>query len=208
MLGGGNQKIRKISAGGTVSTFAGTGVQGSVDGAAGVAQFNNPCGLVVDPAGNIYTGGDDVKIRKTTPAGVTTTLASLGGYPYGMVVDSGNNIWATDRTAGVLKKITQAGAVTTLASSLSFVWPSGLAIDASGQMYVADTQNYRIVKCNPSTGACAILAGDGTQGYLDGLNARARFNQNAGWNDGLIVAPGGLVYVADKYNSSIRVIAP
>ena len=217
----GNSRIRVVTAAGVVSTLAGSGTRGSVDGPGAAAQFNNVAGLAVDASGRTTCAGDDVKLRVVSASGVVTTLA--GGtsghadgtgtaarftYLYGLAFDTSGNLWATDRDNRTLRRITPAGVVTTVTPSLTLNYPGGLAIEGTGQLVVADTLNYRIVRVQPSNGAATVLAGSGSQGWLDGPNARARFNQHAGWNCGLHVGPNGLIYVADRYNHAIRVIAP
>jgi len=216
----GNQRLRAVSTTGVVTFLAGSGTRASVDGSAATAQFNNVAGLAVDASGNVLVAGDDVKLRRLSAGTVSTLAGGTSGnvdgtgtaarftYLYGLAFDPSGILWATDRDNRTLRRITAAGAVTTLTPSLSLNYPGGLAIDGAGQLLVADTLNYRIVKVNPSTGAATVLAGSGSQGWLDGSNARARFNQHAGWNCGLHVDATGLIYVADRYNHAIRVIAP
>jgi streptogramin lyase len=112
----GNLVIRKITPGGVVSTFAGSGVRGTADGDAMAAQFDQPLDLVADAQGNIYVI-DDQRIRKVTPKGKVSTVAgSTAGYADG------------------------EGAVA------KFKAPFGLGIDAQGNVYVADANNNRIRK--------------------------------------------------------------
>lgn len=112
----GNLVIRKITPGGVVSTFAGTGVRGTTDGDATVAQFNQPLDLVADAQGNLYVI-DDQRIRKITPKGKVSTVAgSVKGYADGEGTDA------------------------------KFKDPFGLGIDAQGNVYVADVNNNRIRK--------------------------------------------------------------
>ncbi|MDO6432985.1 NHL repeat-containing protein [Flavitalea sp. BT771] len=112
----GNNCIRKITAGGVVSTFAGSGTIGDADGAGDVAQFRGLLDLAADVQGNIYVIDED-RIRKVTPEGVVSTVAgSVAGYADG---------------EGTVAK---------------FKDPVGLGIDAQGNLYVADLNNFRIRK--------------------------------------------------------------
>ncbi len=111
-----NYRIRKITPGGNVSTFAGSGVQGDADGAAGSAQFNTPLDMVIDGAGNLYVT-DIHRIRKISPEGVVSSIAG-----------------------------SSAGSIDGDGASAKFYYPSGLGIDAEGNVYVADTFNHRIRK--------------------------------------------------------------
>lgn len=154
--------------------FAGAANAGNLDGAAELARFNDPFGLAYDPSGNLYVadGGDSNSIRKISPAGMVSTLAgSHEGYADG------------------------AGA------NAAFHTPSGLALDASGNLYVADTGNNRIRKITP-LGLVSTLAGSGKPGYLDGAASQAQFNGPIA----VAVDLHGTVYVADTYNDKIRVI--
>jgi len=120
-----NNTIRKIAPAGAVTTLAGlAGVSGSSDGAGNGALFNNPGGLAVDPAGNVYVADTgNSTIRKVTPAGNVTTLAGLPGIA-GLMDGTGGTAW--------------------------FNQPQGLARDASGALYVTDTGNAAIRKVTPA----------------------------------------------------------
>ncbi|MHB1082391.1 MAG: NHL domain-containing protein [Prosthecobacter sp.] len=171
-----NHTIRKISTTGAVTTIAGkAGVRGSENGPGTNATFNSPKGLAVDANGNIYVADySNQIIRKITSLGVVTTLAGTPGnivskdgtgagavfeYPAGVAVDAGGNVFVADSTGNVIRKMTPAGAVTTLAGSrgasgsadgkgvnAKFSHPTGVAVDANGNVYVADSVNNTIRK--------------------------------------------------------------
>lgn len=165
-----NHRIRKIK-NGQVSTVAGSGTAGYLDGNAAQAQFNNPKGIAIDKQGNIYVcDADNRRIRKITPAGMVTTLAGTGQvglrngsgdiaefYLLGdMVIDKQGNLYVID--AYYIRKITPGGEVSLFAGDgqpgfqdgearfAHFNLPSGLAIDADGNIYVADSGNNRVRK--------------------------------------------------------------
>jgi sugar lactone lactonase YvrE len=168
-----NSLIRKITAAGVVTTLAGSGSTGSTDGTGTAASFGNPQDLAVDASGTVYVAdtGNNL-IRKITAAGVVTTLAGSGragstnatgtaasfDTPYGVAVDSSGTLYVSDTGNNLIRKITAAGVVTTLAGSgsagstngtgtaASFSTPSGLTMDASGALYVADFRNNLIRK--------------------------------------------------------------
>jgi sugar lactone lactonase YvrE/type II secretory pathway pseudopilin PulG len=223
----GNHSIRKISPAGVVSTLAGSGTAGFGDGTGAAAQFDNPYGVAVDSSGTVYVADAfNHRIRKITPAGVVSTLAgSTRGFsdgtgaaaqfsvPIGVAVDSSGTVYVADAANHSIRKISPAGVVSTLAGSgtpgfadgtgaaAQFQGPSGVAVNASGTVYVADTYNNLIRKISPA-GVVSTLAGSGTAGFADGTGTAAQFN-----NPGSVaVDASGTVYVADFFNNRIRKI--
>jgi sugar lactone lactonase YvrE len=227
--------IRKITPTGVVTTLAGTeGLWGSADGAGAAARFNEPSGVAVDGAGNVFVAdsGNDT-IRKVTPAGVVTTLAGTAGSPgsedgagaaarfttpSGVAADGAGNIFVGD--AGLnntIRKVTPAGVVTTLAGTAGspgsedgtgadarFYFPCGVAVDWAGNLFVADAGNNTIRKITP-TGVVTTLAGTaGSPGSKDGTGAAARFSIPFGVG----VDGAGNVFVADSNDGTIRKITP
>ncbi len=217
----GNHTIRKIAPDGAVSTIAGaSGQSGAADGSGTAARLNNPAGIAIDAAGNLFVADSgNSTIRKITPAGVVSTLAgspqvrgSADGVgaaasfdtPWAIATDSAGNVYVADSTANTIRKVTPAAVVTTLASGLNF--PSGVATDSDGNVYVADTENHVIRRITPA-GAVSIFAGTlGVQGASDGPVTGASFTGPAGI---AVVGNGAnpIVYVADTGNSTIRKIA-
>ena len=173
----GNHTIRKITPAGMVSTLAGlAGSSGSADGAGSAAQFNMPVGIAVDTNGFVYVGEyGNSTIRKITPGGVVSTLAGLAG-----------NTGSADGTG----------------SAARFKNPNGVAVDNSGNVYVADYGNYTIRKITPG-GAVSTLAGSaGSRGTADGVGTAARFF----YPGSVSVDNAGSLYVADTFNHTIRKI--
>ena len=176
-----NDTIRKITPAGMVSTLAGqAGMSGSLDGVGTSAQFNNPFAIAVDSADNIYVSDSaNDTMRKITPSGVVSTLAGLPGYagstdgngndarfwnPQGLAVDDRGNIYVADTGNNTVRKITPMGVVTTLAGlagtsgttdgigkEARFNSPGGVAVDRTGNVYVADTNNHAVRKIAFST---------------------------------------------------------
>ncbi len=163
-----NHRIRKISTTGQVTTIAGNGNAGYVDGSSNIAQFLYPTGIVIDNQGNLFVA-DLNRVRKITPSGIVSTFAGgdFAGYRDGrqrealfsiisdMVIDEDGNIYLTDGNR--IRTITPQGIVSTLAGSTpgyqdgdaisaKFFSPIGLAIDKQGNIYVADLSNHRIRK--------------------------------------------------------------
>lgn len=223
----GNKTIRKITSAGIVSTFAGSaGQAGNTDGTGTAARFSSPYGVTVDSNGNVYVvDSDDSTLRKITSAGVVTTLAGSPGkigltdgtgtaarfsVPFDVTVDSAGTLYVCDHGNHAIRKVTAAGVVTTLAgsgspgntdgngSSASFKFPAGIAVDGSGYVYVADTDNQVIRKISPS-GTVTTIAG-GSIGSTDAVGTAASFYNP---KDVAVDANGNL-YVADRNNHTIR----
>jgi serine/threonine protein kinase, bacterial len=212
----------------TVYTLSGSGTEGSADGAGTAASFYNPIGVALDAAVNIYVADvGNYKIRKITPAGAVSTLAGSGTagstngigtaasfyYINGIALDATGNVYVADQYNYQIRKITPAGVVSTLAgtgdgsadgtgAAASFNQPSGVALDAAGNIYVADLGNYKIRKITPA-GVVSTLAGSGTAGSINGAGAAASFMGPIG----LAIDAAGNVYVADADNK-IRKITP
>jgi sugar lactone lactonase YvrE len=222
-----NNLIRKITPQGVVSTLAGSGVYSSADGVGTSASFNTPYGLAVDANNNVYVAelyGN--KIRKITPAGVVTTFAGSGSSisadgtgvnasfnsPTGLVFDASGMLYVAENSSNRIRKINTAGVVTTIAGSssigalnanginASFNAPTGLTIDAGGNLYIADQGNNMVRMLSPS-GDVTTLVGNISSGTGNGLGNVARLNKPTG-----VVLVNGKVYVADCYNNQIRSI--
>lgn len=229
-----NDTIRKITSAGVVTTLAGlAGTSGSTDGTGSAARFNLPAGLTVDGSGNIYVADTfNHTIRKVTSAGAATTVAGLAGtsgntdgngsnasfnYPSDVTVDGAGNLYVADTNNFTIRKITPAGAVTTVAglagtsgisdgsgSAARFSSPEGVTVDGSGNLYVADTDNHTIRKITPA-GVVTTMAGlAGTSGGGDGAGSVAQFQ----YPSDLAVDNAGTLYVADTDNHTIRKVTP
>jgi sugar lactone lactonase YvrE len=218
--------------GAMVTTLAGTpGIRGSADGMGAMASFDSPAGVAVDTTGNVYvadTGSDT--IRKVTALGLVSTIAGTPGSPggadgagpmasfnapSGLAFDAvSGGLYAADTNNDTLRTVTLAGTVATVAGTAStgtadgtslvarFLNPVGVAVDASGNVYVADPTECAIRMISP-LGMVSTLAG-GTRGSADGTGPAAAFNgPNA-----LAVDAAGNLYVADTGNDTVRMIAP
>ena len=217
-----NNAIRKISIAGAVTTLAGTGVFGYVDGPGASARFRFPSDVAVDAAGVVYVADfNNHVIRRISPTGTVTTVAGNGqtgltngaaatatfNFPESLVVDGSGTIYVADTGNHVIRKITAAGAVSTFAgtgaagftdgtgTAASFSRPTGIALDAAGNVYVTDTMNNAVRKISPA-GTVSTLAG-ATPGTFA-----------TGSLHGVAVDSNGNVYVSETNPGTIKRISP
>jgi DNA-binding beta-propeller fold protein YncE len=229
-----NQTIRKITPAGDVSTLAGVGgASGTADGTPTQARFNSPTVLATDISGNIYIGdSSNYTIRKMTPAGDVSTFSgvasSIGfsdgtatqaryGRMRGMAVDSAGAIWVSDQTYNLIRKIDTTGSVTTIAGSATstifyadgaasasaFDSPTALAFDSSGALWIADSDNSVIRKLSSGNMVSTVAGLPALTGSTDAAGSAARFDLPIG----VARDVSGNLYVADRFNHTIRKIA-
>lgn len=197
----GNHAIRRVSADGQVTTLAGDGILGRKDGTGKEARFNTPKDVAVAADGTVYVADTlNHLIRKIAADGTVTTLNA----PSARVIEivPGKALPAGDYADGNL-------------AAAKFNEPSGLALDAKGNLYVSDTGNQRIRYIDLAQGTVTTVAGGGAasgaslypafelyaQGdYADGDALNARFDYPAG----IAVTAEGGVLIADSMNHSVR----
>lgn len=224
---GGNNVLRKITPDGLVSTFAGSGAAGLVDGLPTVANFNAPAGLASDSKGNIIVADEkNHAVRKVTGDGVVSTVArdddegANNGFgrkakffrPEAVSVDRFDNLYVVDGDAAV-RKIDPTGKVTTAVDDTTGGPPDAtggnfpfgelgaITSDAFGNLYVVDNSNYCIWKILPS-GQVMPMTAVGEMGYQDGTAANAKFSMPSG----LAMDATGNLLIADTYNNVVRKI--
>jgi streptogramin lyase len=199
---------------------------GASNGGGRRTRFADPFGVVLDQDGNLYVadGGDNNTIRKIDMAGASTVLAGgTEGYaegkgsvaafntPSGMAIDAAGNLYVADTGNNAIRKITPDGTVSTLAgdglagdkdgkgAGAQFNGPVGVAVDAAGNVYVADTYNDRIRRIAPD-GTVTTIAGGKRAGNADGPAAQALFDTPTG----LAINADGELFIADTANHAIR----
>lgn len=169
-----NRRIRKLS-GGQVTSFAGNSNSGVVDANGANAWFKSPNRIVADGTGNLFSiDWEDMRVRKTSPTADVTTFAGV------------------DIT----------GHLDGPALSARFNESWGIAVDASGNVFIADTYNHRIRKI--SGGQVTTVAGNGNPGFANGNGTAAQFY----FPEGIVVDGQGNLFVADRANNRIRKITP
>jgi RHS repeat-associated protein len=227
----GNHRIRRIAPDGVVTTVAGDGVAGYQNGAGAQARFNSPRSLALDPQGNVYvadTGNSAVRFINSsgqvqTVAGDGTIgmndspnahfnglagIAVEGTSVFIYLADSGNHRIRRLDLSGTVITLTGAerGFADGQASAARFADPSGLAVDGSGRIIVADTTNSLVRMVSPdlvingSPAAVATLAGTGERGLLNGAGSVSRFNAPRG----VAVTLSSAIIVSDTGNNVLR----
>jgi PKD repeat protein len=177
-----NNRVRKVSPAGVITTLAGTGTPGfSGDtGQATAAQLNLPNGVAVDLAGNVYIADqNNHRVRKVDPAGVITTFAGTGVL--GFSGDTGQ------------------------ASLAQLNNPRDVAADGAGNVYIADTNNGRVRKVSPA-GVITTFAGTGVAGFSGDTGQATAAQLNGAF--GVAVDSAGNVYIADRSNQRVRKVDP
>ena len=211
-------RIRKITSAAEVTTLAGNGIAGYVDGTGISAQIDNPSGMVTDPQGNIYFSQANFHgVRKITSSGIVTTFAGnpTPGYaegsglaarfnePYVFSSDEQGNIYVSDRNNLRIRKISADGAVSTVLQRSKQNEMGKMTRDAQGNFYIAQGEAFiktEIVKIGPDGRVTKIAGND--YGYEDGPGNKAKFTAISGMRtDG-----AGTLYVTDLFNNAVRKI--
>ncbi len=209
-----NDRVRKITPNGTVTTIAGNGQNKTVDGQGTAASFQDPKGITIDAAGNLYITQGDYLIRKVTPGGMVTTVTAPSSVsklnnPVGITTDPLGNLYITDYSSAI-KKIAPDGTITIIAghdgsgftdgigAAASFNQPRGIIRDNQGNLYVTDSKNNAIRKIDLS-GKVTTLAL-----YTTNPGDKATLNNPIG----IKLDPFGNLIVVDRDNERIVRITP
>lgn len=186
--------IRKVDSSGIITTLAG-GSYGSADGNSATASFAFPRGVAADSTGSVYvadTGNN--AIRKISSSGDVTALVNSGlSSPQGIAIN-GSTLFILDTGNNALKSIPiSGGTLTTIATGLSD--PRKLAVTADGSTaYVANAGTFQVLKVILASGTVSVLAGSGTQGYVEGIGSSAQFDNPLGVG---LSSDGTTLYVSD-----------
>jgi trimeric autotransporter adhesin len=236
-----NNRIRMVTKStGIISTVAGSGSYGySGDGGQATSStLYNPRTVATDESGNIYIADSaNYRIRMVTKStGIISTVAGTGysgysgdggqatsaalNYPYGVAVDASGNIYIADTYNHRIRMVTKStGIISTVAgtgysgysgdggqaTSAALYYSCGVAVDASGNIYIADTDSYRIRMVTKSTGIISTVAGTGSYSYSgDGGQATSATLYNP---RGVTIDASGTIYVADAGNNRIRMFS-
>ena len=188
-------RVRRVSADGTITTVAGTGRRGySGDGGPAInAMLNQPNGLAVDGSGNLYIADLDNHVRRVSAAGIITTVAGAGGsgysgdggpaitaqlnYPAAVAADGFGNLYIADYDNHRIRKVSPGGIISSVAGGgtggdggpaikARLANPSAVAVDGSGNLYIADAGSWRIRKVS-TDGIITTIAGIGIRGFSD-----------------------------------------
>ncbi len=215
----GNARVRKVTPGGVISTVAGNGTTGfGGDGGQAIfAALNQPSGVAVDGSGNLFIADfGNHRVRKVTPAGVISTVTAAATGPSGLAFDGSGNLYIADSTNSRIRKLTPGGVTSTVvagsfssgfsgdggpATSATLSGPVGIAVDADGNLFIADRNNNRIRKVTPD-GIINTIAGNGINAFSGdgGLATSASLAVPIA----VAVDVAGNLYIADMADSRIR----
>ena len=226
----GNSTVRAVTPAGVVSTLAGTaGATGYADGTGAAARFRGNGGLAVDAAGTLYVADwDNFVIRRVSPTGEVSTWAGTAGArgssngtgaaarfsnPNGMAIDAAGNLIVADWGNHTIRRISPVGEVSTLAGTAGaagsadgpaaaarFNLPTGVAVDAAGNVYVSDQGNHTIRRITLAGVVTTIAGQAGAAGNTDGTGSAARL-ANPAW---MTISPGGDLFVTSGAGDTVR----
>jgi sugar lactone lactonase YvrE len=227
----GNYEIEKVTPGGTLSIIAGTGTQGTpTPGPATSSPLRGPVGVAVDRAGDVFIADDNAsQVEKVTPGGTLSIIAGTGSSgtptpgpatssrllsPDGVAVDAAGNVFIADYGGSTVLKVTPDGTLSRFAggtygaptngpaTSSDLADPGRLAVDAAGNLYIADYQD--VEQVTPD-GTLTVIAGNGSYGAPTYGGSATSSALEGG---GVASTPAGRVYFADAYNQTIDLLAP
>jgi sugar lactone lactonase YvrE len=232
-----NYRVRRVDGvTGTITTLAGNGTNGfSGDGGpATAASLGEVAAVAVDASGNVYIADPgNARVRKVDSAGVITTFAGGGNtlgdggpataamvFPSAITTDAAGNVYIAESFAGLIRKVDAVTKIITTvagggpfnatqeglpATSASLRSPNGIALDSAGNLYISEANGNRVRKVSAATKTIVTIAGNGTSGFLGDGGAATAAQLNGPY--GLKVDAAGTIYIADRGNNRIRVVA-
>jgi len=238
----GNGRVRRVDhATGVITTVAGDGTSSSLGdgGPATAAGLNTAFGVAVDASGDLFiTEANPNRVRRVDHAtGVITTVAGGGtagfsgdggpataaalGVPGGVALDASGDVFIADTSNQRVRRVDHAtGVITTVAgdgtsgfsvdggpaTAAALSYPQGVAVDASGDLFIDDGNNNRVRRVDHATGVITTVAGDGTSGFsVDGGPATAAALAGP---EGVAVDASGHVFIADTHSNRVREVTP
>ena len=226
--------VRKISTAGIITTIAGssTAAFSGDGGPATAAMLNGVFGIAVDASGNVFVGDvNNFRVRKISTAGIISTYVGNGTSgnsgdggmatdaqiqdPTGLAIDASGNLYIADNTSNVIRKVTPSGTISTIigngtagysgdggaATIATLDHAASVAIDASGNLYIADLNN-NVIRKVTAAGIISTYAGNGTSGFSGdgGIATAGELSQPSG----VALDGSGNLYIADNQNSRVR----
>jgi uncharacterized protein (TIGR03437 family) len=234
-----NNRVRKVSPAGVIATVAGNGSPGFAGdgGPASSAALLCPAGVTVDSSGNLYIAdGGNNRIRKVSASGIITTVAGNGSQGFAgdggtatlarlngagsVAVDASGNLFVADTGDNPIRKISSSGIITTVAGggnppdrpgnggpaiSASLSYPGSVAVDLAGNLFIADSNHQQVRKVSAANGVITAVAGNGNDGFSgDGgpATSAAFFYPYS-----VTVDAAGNLYVADTDKLRVRKVS-
>lgn len=207
-----NDRIRKVSPDGIITTLAGNGTFGSGgDGGPAASAQMAPYRLTLDGAGNLFLFDvPNRSIRKISPDGIIGTVTVVGGNDDFVTADRVGDLFIPDppNTSQAIAEVSPDGTIRRVISA-QLARPSGVAVDEAGNLFIADSQDHRIRKVTPD-GIIATVAGNSPLPGPGGFSGDGGPAVNAQLNYPIDVAVdrAGNLYIADYSNNRIRRVSP
>ena len=238
----GNNRVRRVNTAGVIATVAGGGAAGwptfGDGGPATAATLTYPSSVFLDGSGNLYISESGYsRIRKVSPSGTIITVAGGGpygtlgdggpatgatlSYPTGVFVDTSGNLYIADSNNHRIRMVNTSGVISTVAgngtpgssgdggpaTSATLNYPTGVFVDAPGNLYIATNNDGRVRKVDAATGVITTVAGGGTAGWPTLGDGGPATDATLSYPTGVYVDQAGNLYIADRFNHRVRKVA-